>query len=290
MNDYLQECDALIGDPTVVIEPGTMVLERRGGEFRQVERPSFVKISTGFKAEMKDIDEIALKVWLFIALSVNRNTGRANPGLRTIAEQTGFAVNTVQAAIKRLETKYTLLKVDRASRKFNIYEPVAFVSANKAEPVSPADTVDNTICITQDDTVQKSVSVGTQSVSVDGESVSARVILNQRNQRNQSGTHDDSVSASPLSQAFVNATHIPELTGGAPKWCKALQELTKAGVEPIDITTAVFELRNKGYSIVNLGSIVNSAISAMSKRKGAKEKDQYAPQLQPIIIPAGWTA
>jgi len=83
----------------------------------------------------------------------------------------------------------------------------------------------------------------------------------------------DEPCLSPLSTAFVNATKIPELTGGPPRWIDALERMQKAGVEPIDVTNAVQELRERDYSITTLSSIVNPAISAMSKRKtGGKKK------------------
>lgn len=73
--------------------------------------------------------------------------------------------------------------------------------------------------------------------------------------------------ASVLSAAFVTETGIPELTGGPQKWIEAAADMVKAGVEPADIITAVNEIRDKGYQIVSLRSIVNPAINAMSKRK-----------------------
>jgi hypothetical protein len=79
---------------------------------------------------------------------------------------------------------------------------------------------------------------------------------------------DDDKFTSNLSAAFVNATRIPEGTGGFPRWIEALNKLTEAGVEAEDIEQAVKDLRNKGYQIISLQSIVNPAISAMSKRKG----------------------
>jgi len=177
-DNEVQEAMDMLGQgydhPTVEIAPAHTVVERRGQEFQEVVRPAFVKISTGFKSEMKNIDEVALKVWLYIALSVNRYSGRANPGLRTIAKDCALAVNTVRSAIERLENEYNLLMVDRESKRYNIYEPLAFVSANRNEPVSSADTPPET------------VSIEDESVSIEGQSVSARVILNQRNQRNQS--------------------------------------------------------------------------------------------------------
>jgi hypothetical protein len=83
---------------------------------------------------------------------------------------------------------------------------------------------------------------------------------------------DDSITGdlAPLSIAFVNATQIPELTGGVDKWFKALEEMHKAGVIPSDVTQAVTEMRNRNYSIVGPRSIVNPSITVMSKRMGSK--------------------
>src|SRR3990167_1995389 len=81
----------------------------------------------------------------------------------------------------------------------------------------------------------------------------------------------------PLSVAFVNETHIPELTGGPEKWVAALKEMQAAGVEPQDIVTAVRDMRDKDFSIVTLRSIVNPSIMAMSKRKSKRNGRQPKP-------------
>jgi len=173
--DDLKEANELMKRyPSVTIEPPVTVISRRNGRFVQEDKPAFVKISTDFKKEMAGIDEISLKVWLFIALSVNRNTGKAFPGLRTIATGTGFAVNTVRSAIERLESKYNLLTVERDTARYNIYEPLAFVSANHA-PISG---------VSPHDTPIETVSVESETVSPNAQTVSARVILNQSNQIN----------------------------------------------------------------------------------------------------------
>jgi hypothetical protein len=96
----------------------------------------------------------------------------------------------------------------------------------------------------------------------------------------------DEQSLSPLSVAFCNATNIPELTGGPQRWFDALSDLGKAGVVPIDIETAVKEMRDKNYSIVTLRSIVNPAISAMSKRKNGKATNK--PASTAIVIEPDW--
>jgi hypothetical protein len=170
--EYLTDALEMIGmnEPAIEIERSRTVVTRRNGKLTEEVRPAFVKISTAFKGEMKKLDPIALKVWLYIALSVNRNSGKANPGLRTIAEDCDLAINTVRAALERLE-EAQLLTVDRQSRKYNIYEPVDYVSANRAAP-----TVSST------DTDAQTVSISGETVSISGETVSPRMILNQRNQ------------------------------------------------------------------------------------------------------------
>lgn len=176
--DYITEAKAMLGagyeHPSVEIEAPRRVMERRNGKLEEVERPAFVKMFTNFKAELKDIDEVALKVWLYIALSVNRKTGTAWPGLRKIAKDTGFAVNTVRDAVERLENKYGLLSVERNGTKSTIYEPLGgFVSANKA--------------VSADDTVSETVSEKDETVSVESKTVSARREKNAQpeNQKNQ---------------------------------------------------------------------------------------------------------
>jgi hypothetical protein len=173
-NGYVQEAVEMLGKgydhPAVEIEAPRTVIERTGGEFREVEKPAFVKISTSFKSELVQISDAALKVWIFIALSVNRNTGRANPGLRTIAKALGKGVNTIQECLQELEA-LKLLQVDRQSRKYNIYEPTSYVSANRSDPVSGSDTDGET------------VSEKPETVSENLQSVSDSRILNQRNQR-----------------------------------------------------------------------------------------------------------
>ena len=214
---YITDAEEMINtQPTVEIEPPRSVISRRGREFIEEDRPAFIKFSTGFKKELAGIDEIALKVWVFIALSINRNSGKANPGLRTIADGTGFAINTVRSAVARLETKYNLLLVDRESRKYNIYEPTAFVSANRADPtVSPDDTpyTDETPSVSVE---AQSVSLGDESVSAKPPSVSPRMILNQINQRNQNN-HIDNFSSSSSSKKVPEG--FPEPSGdGLGDW------------------------------------------------------------------------
>lgn len=164
--DYITDAMKMLGSgyddsPSVEIEKPRAVVERKGGKLVETERPAFVKIYTSFKDEMRDIDEIAMKVWLYIALSVNRDTGEAHPSLRTLSDRLGFAVNTIRSAIGRLEEK-NLLVVERGERKYNRYFPADYVSARR-ETVSADDTDDKT-------------------VSAKGETVSPRVILNQINQ------------------------------------------------------------------------------------------------------------
>lgn len=243
--EEVQEAMDMLGKgyehPSVVIEPPHAIMERRGNEFQEVITPAFVKISTDFKTELAGVDEIALKVWLYIALSVNRFSGKANPGLRTIAQGTGFAINTIQAALKRLENNYKLLTVDRESRKYNIYEPLAFVSANRKDPVSSGDTV------------QESVSDTPKSVSVEAPSVSARVILNQINQNkpdvlrppNFQNLTPRQAAAIPELQRFEQATgYFP----GQPLWEVIYTDLHEHGWTVEQIRKPWVEWCKRGYN------------------------------------------
>lgn len=172
--DTGQMLEALLdtNEPAIAIEAERLVRELRDGEFREVIKPAFVKISTAFKSRMREVSADAIKVWLFIALSINRSSGRANPSLRTMASALKMGINTIQAAITELENQ-GLLTVRRQDRRFNIYEATDYVSANRISPVSKADTD------------AESVSGIYESVSENPESVSGRRIRNQMNHSNQ---------------------------------------------------------------------------------------------------------
>jgi hypothetical protein len=101
----------------------------------ETERAAFVKIYTSFKQELKDIDGGDLKVWIYLALSINRYTKDARPGLRKIAEDTGMAVNTVRATLERLELR-GLLDIVKEDGKGNLYHPSDYVSVSKTDTVT----------------------------------------------------------------------------------------------------------------------------------------------------------
>jgi hypothetical protein len=81
-------------------------------------------------------------------------------------------------------------------------------------------------------------------------------------------------SLMPLSQAFVEAAGLPELSGGAQRYNEALQEMCDKGVQPEDLRQGIQELRVKNYTIVSPRSCVTAAINCMGKRKGRKNGRQ----------------
>jgi DnaD/phage-associated family protein len=100
-------------------------------------RPSFVKVFTNFKEIMPSIDANAVKVWLFIALSINRESEQAHPGIRTIARGCGLDKDTITRAVKRLEGS-GLLKVERQNRRYNLYAVPVYISVNSRHETVPA--------------------------------------------------------------------------------------------------------------------------------------------------------
>lgn len=81
------------------------------------------------------------------------------------------------------------------------------------------------------------------------------------------GLQDNEVTLGPLSSAVVEATHLPELTGGPQRWIEAIQKMQAAGVIPEDVHNGVAYLKSKGMSITSAQSVVNSAIISMGNRK-----------------------
>ncbi len=218
-------------NPSVVIEPPRRVIERRNGEFLETEEPAWVKLSTGFKDELAVIDESALKVWLYIALSINRHDGRARPGVRTIAANTNLSPNTVTAAIKRLEEQYGLLVVNREDRKYNIYEPLAYISAGKGNPASKfaPDNVETVANSATDgiETVANFATDNTETVAKNGETVAKkrqtvanRLRLNQINQinHNTGAIAPDAPESPALTDEEKIARFYPEDVQEALRW------------------------------------------------------------------------
>jgi hypothetical protein len=178
-------------DVPIEIYPPSTVIRRRGWQMTEEVVPAFIKISTAFKAELASIDGNALKVWVYIALSINRNTEEAHPGIRTIATACNLAQNTVTAAVRSLEA-LGLLTVLRGDRQYNIYAVPAYVSANSKTasiieaPEEPSASVDD--------------------ASASTEAVSASKLL-RHNQINQSNQKVHAPTAAPLSQAGFDAAN-----------------------------------------------------------------------------------
>ena len=140
--DDLKEANELMKRyPSVTIEPPRKTMERNEGTyFDEVKHPAWIKFSTAFKKEMKNIKPNALKVWIYIALSVDYN-GTAYPGVRTIADALGVSHQTVLTATGELET-LGLLTVTRGMKKYNLYHlSDDYVTIGKGkEPVQKLDS------------------------------------------------------------------------------------------------------------------------------------------------------
>ena len=311
-DDALEMLGAGYREPSAVISGAHTVKELRGRQLHEVEKAAFVKLSTAFKSELHDISGNALKVWLFIGLSINRNSGMAFPALRTIAKQTNMAVNTVQNCIAELEG-LGLMTVHKGKRRSNLYEPAVYVSANHTEPnVSKTDTEDATVS-KNDATVSKNDAI-----------VSARVIHNQINQSNQTPANaekrksqtieeaifsgqpttpdmldqekqfaadvdmacfqicQNNMHLEPLARAFMESRHIildPKKRSGHIKALKEMHEAKPNRVKPEHITEAIHEAKDSGIAnnIVDLYGIIRMAIG---KANAIEENTQPAYQDQ----------
>jgi len=132
--EYIVDALEMIGtgyEPAAIIEQPTkrLVLREGLGEEWTV---AWVKLSTAFKPHIKEIRGAPLAVWLYIALSVNKQ-GVSFPSINKIAEDTGYSRNGVMDAIKELEEK-GYMKVRRGERKFNLYEPEFAAIGKMNEP------------------------------------------------------------------------------------------------------------------------------------------------------------
>lgn len=180
--DYVSDALEMIGEgydhPSIEIHPETTVIRRRGKKLVEEKVPSQVHISTSFKAELATIEAPALKVWLYIALSLNRITEEAFPGLATIAKGCNLSENTVVKYIRELESG-GLLSVHRNNRKVNIYTVPEYAFA-KLQTTSNFAVGDETTSIGEQTT-----SDSDQTTSNCGQTTSPRVRSNHINHINQ---------------------------------------------------------------------------------------------------------
>lgn len=137
IEDDVKEAEQMLGkgydQPTVIIEPPRKVTARHNGRMVEVEEPAWVKFSTDFKAELKTLDEYSLKVFLYIGLSVNWQTGQAFPGTRLIAADTGMNKDTVTKAVENLEN-LGFLTIQKREGTSNIYTPTRYISIGTVRP------------------------------------------------------------------------------------------------------------------------------------------------------------
>ena len=241
-----------------------------------------------------------MKVWIFVSLSINRKSGRANPGLRTIADGVGLAVNTVQKALKELEA-VNLLAVYRGERRYNLYEIPEYVSAIRAEP-----------SVSNRDTDLQTVSNSGETVSNSAQTVSHSVILNQSNQNNQNGgkppvflTPEEIEQATRKADAILglaNPTDPSKAWTGRDKirpdlleyadwyntatgqvmtkrvqksWWKAMGEWKDEGLEVKHLQEA-FEARSKWRTVADPNELTKDA--AAIKALGDRQVQQIMPE------------
>lgn len=237
ISEEIQDAIDMLGsgyqESSIEIEAPRTVIRRTNGRLEKVEQQAFIKLSTSFKTELTNISSDALKVWIFIALSINRETEIAYPGLRTISKSVNLAVNTVQKALKELES-LNLLIVDRESYRFNIYKTPGYVSANKKEQtVSPHDTPNKTVSNEQ------------KTVSNCDKSVSPAMILNQINQ-----SIKPEEESQPTDKFDTIRKQLQKITGLLPEGensIKMINEFVELGITEDDIKEGLkWHIANKG--------------------------------------------
>lgn len=124
--------------PSIEIKEHSTVIRRRGNRLVEEQSPAYIAIYTSFKQELAHMDGAALKVWIYLALSLNRFTEEAHPGVRTIAKTLRMGENTVTNKIRDLEA-IGLLTVHRRNRKYNIYAIPNYATAGRTASKIEAD-------------------------------------------------------------------------------------------------------------------------------------------------------
>lgn len=168
--EEIEEGLLLFSGDSVTVEPPRKKVVRRGKRMMEVEEPAYVKFSTDFKSELKHLNEFALKVFIYIGLSIGFETGKAFPGVRKIAEETGMDKDTVTKAVEELEEK-GYLDVFRREGNSNIYTPTRYFSIGTTVPSGR--------------TVDEQVSLEDAELSLQNDKLSLNGRVNLHNQINK---------------------------------------------------------------------------------------------------------
>lgn len=301
--DSLNNARAMMGwdsePPALEIEAPRKVTTRRGGKLLEEDRPAFVKIYTDFKKELRDIQGIDLKVWLYLALSVNRFTGDARPGLRKLAEDLNLSVNTVQASLERLETK-DLLDIEKEDGKRNVYRPSDYVSARK-ETVSGNDTVPQTVSNSEATVSKNDGTVSTQYRKTAQPEEPEEPELTgglSKKEIEQANAKVDAMISNSRKVKYQNRDKMPEpylvfadlyheLTQQEPTkraifdWFSTFEDWKQEGLQPEHIRAA-WEHANRpdgGFAVGRPGALTNTAVAMKTKMiaKPVKSGDNLDP-------------
>jgi hypothetical protein len=196
--------------------------------------------------KLPEIGSSAFALFYYLNTIVDSN-GECQPGYTEMRNSTGLSNGCISNSLKALAHS-GLIKIEKKFQGFSIFTILQNMNTNP--PI-----------------LQKMES--TTSLIDD--------VVNSNPQRIGGLDEPEQPSLGPLSSAFVAATSIPELTGGAPRYIKAINDMKKAGITPEDITQAVQEMFAKGYKISGPWSVLNGAIMAMSERKNGNSCEEPDP-------------
>lgn len=278
VEESTENARAMIGmpeEPSLEIEAPRKVTIRRGGQLHEEDRPAFVKIYTNFKGELKDLPGLDLKVWLYLALSVNRFTGDARPGLRKIADDLNISVNTARLAIERLEEKELLDVVEGGDGKRNIYRPSDYVSAKK-ETVSKTDTVSQTVS-----DLKETVSVSKKTVSTQYRKSAQPEEPDIKPERERKSLDFKNMTI-PQARRVPTLKMYADATGWFPAdvlWEKVHITILENDLTAEKLQAAAEAWVGRGYKRGNVMGILDWAIHGVPEGKGGT---QPVTQTQPI--------
>ncbi len=303
--DYITEAMELLNGTTLEISSPEKVIERRDGKLVEVERSAFVKIFTSFKKELKTISGDELKVWLYLALSINRFSKTATPGLRKIAEDTGLAVNTVRGIIERLELSQ-LLDVEKADGKGNQYRPADYASVSKFDTVPQ--TVSNsdetvsilepTVSTLRGENAQLELTRNTREAlhfenpilkgieaSIYQGRTTTQEDMNASNKPSWKGREMVRDNLLPFADWYHNATGQVMSKSSQKSWHKALRDWQDEGVTPAHLQVA-FEAQSKWRMVSDPNQLTKDA--AAVKASGIAKENTSTVEFDADGTPASY--
>ena len=218
---------------------------------------------------VSDLGIIAAAVWGRMWRYAQQDDGVCWASQSKIARELNIRRETVVSYIKKLIENGYLISIESVNGRSNSYKPVRKTNRLDIEPVRKTNT-----------TCEKNAQVPVRKTNTKRELKKQDKILNNNNDAGTPweglppDTQEPQQEPGPLAKlndALSKALGIT-INESQPRHVEAGQEFIRLGIPPEIIAEAGKQLVSKGYSVVGLASVKNSAMQLFAQSRAAQEK------------------